>query len=88
MTSERQKAKNRDKSRKHRNTQYEKVFARAAAKQIPKKPCEYLVDSIPCGELKVEGHHYLGYKHPYKVVWYCKTHHEIVDTALDKERKE
>lgn len=76
----------REISRKHRQAHPEKKLARVAGSTLTKEPCERcLVDGIT--NLKVEAHHD-DYKKPWRVRWLCKTHHEEVDTELDRIRKE
>ncbi len=82
----------REIARKHRAAHPEKRQARRAGEVLSKKPCEYVTKvtgigtSQLCGELKVEAHHD-DYKKPWKVRWLCKTHHEIVDTEIDRRRR-
>ena len=79
------RAYRREIARKNRNLHYEKVFARSVIKDLPKKPCEKCLEQ-GIRNMDVEGHHD-DYKKPYDVRWLCKYHHEMVDTALDKGRR-
>ncbi len=80
ISSEHYKKRHREISRKHRMKNYLKIFARAAAKTLPWKPCEV------CKDKKSEAHHD-DYKKPYTVRWLCKKHHEEVDTELERKRR-
>lgn len=48
---------------------------------IAKLPCRV------CGNDRVEAHH-PDYTHPLDVVWYCRTHHELLHHPLDIEAEE
>lgn len=68
----------REISRKHRANHPKKVRARKVGEVLTKKPCEV------CGD-PAEAHHD-DYRRPWKVRWFCKKHHEEVDTELDRRR--
>jgi hypothetical protein len=74
-------------SRKHRANHPEKVKARVAGQVLGKQPCQYKVDGDQCGKMPTEAHH-PDYKKPWTVQWYCKTHHELVDTALGQHEED
>ena len=78
------KAKRREIARKNRNLHYDKVFARHAAKSIPKKPCE-VCEKQGVINWEAEAHHD-DYKKPYSVRWLCKTHHEEWHTKVAWQR--
>ncbi len=78
-SSKEYKAKRRAISRRHQVKNYDKIYARAAARSLPKKPCEV------CRSEQSEAHHD-DYKKPWTVRWFCKEHHEEVDTELEREK--
>lgn len=84
--NEAQKQKLREKSRKHRAAHPDKVRARQAGQVLEHQPCEFtLTNGMACGKMPTEAHH-PSYKQPWRVQWFCKTHHEEVDTAQDRAR--
>lgn len=75
----------REISRKHRAKHPDKVRARLAGTVLDKQPCK-TCGVKPTQENPTEAHH-PDYKKPWKVDWYCKKHHEEVDTEQERKRR-
>ena len=72
---------NRAKAKRYRHAHPDRKNARRPIEHMEKQPCVLCQKEGKINK-DTEAHHN-NYKNPKDVVWLCKTHHELVDTAKD-----